>query len=181
MKNFLKTAWVLFCILLSILFLISCFSLYIPPASFSYIALFAIAFPYLFILMLIAAVTSFYIKKKTGFIMLVCLLPGSVNLLHTVAFNLPQKAGDKQNDSVLRIMTWNVQDFVNLTKKSDVRAKMLHIIAQKKPDILCLQEFTDIEGSKRKVSVRKELDSLGYAYCFFSNDQVIVKKNDAVT
>ena len=113
--------------------------------------------------------------------MLVCLLPGSVNLLHTVAFNLPQKAGDKQNDSVLRIMTWNVQDFVNLTKKSDVRAKMLHIIAQKKPDILCLQEFTDIEGSKRKVSVRKELDSLGYAYCFFSNDQVIVKKNDAVT
>jgi endonuclease/exonuclease/phosphatase family metal-dependent hydrolase len=69
-------------------------------------------------------------------------------------------------------MTWNVEDFVNLLEGSEVRYKMLHIISRNNPDILCLQEFTEVEGARWRVSVQKELDSLGYKFYYLSKDQM---------
>ena len=42
------------------------------------------------------------------------LLPGFINLSHIIAFNFHAKPGALKKDSTLRIMTWNVQDFVDL-------------------------------------------------------------------
>lgn len=112
--------------------------------------------------------------------MLVCLPPALINLSHTIAFNIPQKFEEKKDSTTLRIMTWNVQDFVNLSEKSEVRSKMLHIISQKNPDVLCIQEFTNVEGGRWRISVRSELDSLGYKYYFAANDLVSTNRFDAL-
>ncbi|MEO8710650.1 MAG: endonuclease/exonuclease/phosphatase family protein [Parafilimonas sp.] len=184
MKKFLKSAWIIFSIIILLLFIVSCSSFFISPGSFSYITLFALAFPYLFLLTLIIAVINFYVKKKLAIVMLVCMPPGLINLSHTIALNIPNKFPDEKDSATLRIMTWNVQDFVDLSERSEARSKvrieMLNIISQKNPDVLCVQEFTNVEGGRWRVSVRKELDSLGYKYYFASNDQVSTNRFDAV-
>jgi hypothetical protein len=180
MKKILKSLWIVFCIILLFLFIISCFSAFIAPSFFSYITLFTLAFPYLFLLTLITALINFYVNKKLGFVILLCMPPALFNLSHTIAFNFPKNFSDKKDENTFRIMTWNVQDFVNLSPQSDVRSKMLTIIHQKDPDVLCIQELTNVEGGRWRVSVRKELDSLGYNYYFFSNDWVTTNKHDAL-
>jgi len=57
---------------------------------------------------------------------------------------------------------------------------MLQLINQKQPDVVCVQEFTNVEGAKRRVSIREKMDSLGYAYHFFSNDEERVNKKNVV-
>src|SRR5882672_7851774 len=141
MKNILKSAWRILCIVLVLCFLLSCFSAYIPPLTFSYITFFAIAFPYFFIVMVIVCLINFFVRRKLGAFMLICLLPGLINLFHTIAFNFSNKFDDNKNDSTLRVMTWNVEDFVSLWDTSQVRANMLRLIKQKNPDVLCVQEF----------------------------------------
>ena len=94
--------------------------------------------------------------------MVVCMLAGFYNLCSTIAFNFPSKFITKKNDSSLRIMTWNAQDFVDLTQRSDVSNKMLQVIAEQNPDVLCIQELTNVEGAKRRISIRQKLDSIGY-------------------
>ncbi|HEX5153445.1 MAG TPA: endonuclease/exonuclease/phosphatase family protein [Parafilimonas sp.] len=180
MKKFLKSLWTIFCIVLLFLFIISCFSAFIAPSLFSYITLFTLAFPYLFLLTLITAIINFYINKKLSFVTLLCMPPALFNLSHTLALNFPKKFSDKKDEKTFRVMTWNVQDFVDLSPQSDVRSKMLTIIHQKDPDVLCIQELTNVEGGRWRISVRKELDSLGYKYCFFSNDWVTSNKHDAI-
>jgi endonuclease/exonuclease/phosphatase family metal-dependent hydrolase len=106
--------------------------------------------------------------------------PALFNLSHTIAFNFPKKFSDKKDEKTFRVMTWNVQDFVNLSPTSDVRSKMLTIIHQKDPDVLCIQELTNVEGGRWRISVRQELDSLGYNYYFFSNDWITTNKHDAL-
>jgi endonuclease/exonuclease/phosphatase family metal-dependent hydrolase len=105
--------------------------------------------------------------------------PGLFNLSNTLAISFPRRFKDVKDTTTLRIMTWNVEDFVNLSAKSDVRSQMLHIITQKNPDVLCVQEMTDVEGGRWRISVRRELDSLGYKYHFLSNDEVTTNRFDA--
>lgn len=138
--------------------------------------LFALAFPYLFAVILVLAIINLVIHRKLGVLMLICALAGLYNLSGLIAFNFPAKFSDKKKDSSLRIMTWNVQDFVDLTQKSDISKKMLQLIAVQNPDILCLQELTNVEGGKRKISIRQKLDSMGYKNYFLSNDEVYSNK-----
>jgi endonuclease/exonuclease/phosphatase family metal-dependent hydrolase len=82
--------------------------------------------------------------------------------------------------ATLRVMTWNVQDFVNLSPYHEVRFNMLNLIREKDPDILCVQEMTNVEGGRWRISVRHELDSMGFKYHFFSNDKISSNKMDAL-
>ncbi|MBS1746913.1 MAG: endonuclease/exonuclease/phosphatase family protein [Bacteroidetes bacterium] len=112
--------------------------------------------------------------------MLICFPPGLVNFNHTFALNIPKKLNDVKDTSTLRVMTWNVQDFVNLSPDNKVRLSMLNLIREKNPDIICLQEMTNVEGGRWRVSVRRELDSIGFKYHFFSNDKISTNKMDAL-
>ncbi|HRI22968.1 MAG TPA: endonuclease/exonuclease/phosphatase family protein, partial [Panacibacter sp.] len=84
----------------------------------------------------------------------------------------------KKDSSTLRIMTWNVQSFTNYLRKkkskSDFRTSrdaMLETIKDNNPDILCFQEYRNIENVKKRLSIRRQLDTLGYAYSFCSKDK----------
>ena len=178
MKSFSKLIFRLLCFFVLAAFVVSCCTQYIPPSRFSYITVFTLAFPYLFLLMIVIVAICFFVNRRLAFLFLLCLVLGYKNLSSTIAFNFPSKWIIQKKDSALRIMTWNVEDFVNLLEGSEVRANMLHLISQNNPDILCVQEFTNVEGGKWSVSVRRELDSLGYKYYFFSNDNVNQAAND---
>ena len=173
MKKIIRYSWMMFCIILLAVFIISCFSAYISPKAFGFMPLFAIAFPYFFLAVLIAGIINLFIKKPLAFIMLACLiLLGYKNMSATIAFNLPAKISLQKDSTTLRLITWNVQDFVDFMNKPATAFKMLDLIARKNADIVCMQEFTNIEGSPRYFSIRKKMDSLGYRYYFNSEDDV---------
>jgi len=73
-------------------------------------------------------------------------------------------------------MTWNVQSFINYIFYKDKsgyngsRKEILETIHDYNPDILCFQEYKNIENTKKRISIRKQLDSLGYKYFFGSKD-----------
>lgn len=84
-----------------------------------------------------------------------------------------------KESSTLRIMTWNVQSFTGYLrkKKSNAafrtsKAEMLNVIHTYNPDVLCLQDYRNLENSKRRQPIRKELDSMGFKYQYCSNDRV---------
>lgn len=111
---------------------------------------------------------------------IVILLAGSKNIGNSFAFNRGGWVMGRQN-STLRIMTWNAEGFISIAKQHPlvkIRNQMMGAIQQYNPDILCLQEYRDIQNSHWAVSVRHELDSLGYIYAYVSNDSVLVR-NDA--
>jgi endonuclease/exonuclease/phosphatase family metal-dependent hydrolase len=49
---------------------------------------------------------------------------------------------------------------------------MLALIHRYDPDVLCFQEYKNIENAKRRIAVREQLDSLGYKYYFCSDDKI---------
>lgn len=96
-----------------------------------------------------------------------------------IAFNLPSKFNNEKRNSPLRIMTWNAQDFVDLTHRSDISKKMLQLIGEQNPDVLCIQELTNVEGAKRRISIRQKLDSMGYKNYYLSKDEAYNNKAGA--
>ncbi len=113
--------------------------------------------------------------------MLICGLPfGYTNIVNSFAFNAGSEWHANKDSSTLRIMTWNVQNFFDMSAQSNPKAatrlQMLRVIADVKPDILCLQEYRNIDGGRRLVSVRHELDSMGFTYNYCTNDVVIIQK-----
>jgi exonuclease III len=94
--------------------------------------------------------------------------------MNSCAFRVSKWQPQKDSTS-LRIMTWNVQSFVNYIFYKDKsgyndssRKEMLETIHGYNPDILCFQEYKNIENARKRISIRKQLDSLGYKYFFCS-------------
>ncbi len=178
MKQFLKVSWIVLCILFSLLFVIAACSQVIPPSVFSYIVFLSIAFPYLFIVMAVLVLISFFVQKKLGYCLLIVLALGLYNLFQIIAVSPGSSWTQAKDKDALRIMTWNVADFINTyplsSPKASVRKQMLQMIQAYNPDIMCLQEYTDVQRSRDLVSVRRELDSIGYKY-IYQNNEVITK------
>ena len=128
---------------------------------------------------------SLFIQKKIS-LLLFCILPlGYTNIINSFAFNMDHQWQNKKDTNALRVLTWNVQNFFDMSAQSNPKAatrlEMLHVITSANPDIVCLQEYRNIENGRRLVSVRKELDSLGYKYNYCSNDVVIIEKKRVMT
>lgn len=109
--------------------------------------------------------------------MLLSLLLSYKNIANSFAFNIPQTWKPQKDSNTLRVMTWNVESFVDLSFRGNPKAKtriaMLQLIQQYQPDIICFQEYKSVENGKRRVSAKRELDSIGYAFQYISNDLFI--------
>jgi len=178
MKKVIKTGWVIICVFVFAAYLVSCLTPFINPQHFSFISIFALSFPFIFLAAFICCLTLLFIQKKTAlFLLCVIFIGGFKNLSNTIALNTGKWEMKKDTGSV-RIMTWNVEDFVNLYRQNYSGAKprieMLKKIHEYNPDILCLQEYRYFKGAISDVfaSPSEELDSLGYIYSYTSNDSI---------
>lgn len=178
MKTFFKTVWIIICIPLISVFILASLSTFIAPETFSYISIVSLGFPYILAVYLLLLIISFFVEKKLAYIMLIILPVGTFNVINTFAIRTATPWQAKKDSTTLRIMTWNVQGFTNYLRKkkskSDFRTSrdaMLQIIKDNNADVLCFQEYKNIENVKKRISIRKQLDTLGYPYSFFSNDK----------
>lgn len=178
MRRILRLAWKIFCIVVSCSFILSSLSTFIPPSVFSFASFFGLGFPYLLIAFLFCCIVGLFINRRQALLRMVLLPLGYFNFVNTVALRSPTEWQSKKDSATLRVMTWNVQSFVNnLRKKSasaytDSKEGILQTIHDYNPDVLCIQEYRNTENAKRRPPIRKELDSLGYKYYYCSNDRV---------
>lgn len=176
MRKILKAAWIVVSGFIIIVYFLSCFTPFVSPQKISFFSLLAILFPYLFIIALLCSIAFFFINKRIAIaLLLITLVAGFKNMHNSVALHSGRWQMQKNSNS-LRIMSWNVEGFVNLFEQNDplaeTRVAMLKAIGRYKPDVLCIQELLNVDNSKKRVSLRKELDSLGFIYSFFSNDTI---------
>lgn len=184
-KIFFRKTWIIVSVIISILYLISCFTPFISADHFSFIPFFALAFPVLFFIAIIFSFFSFFVEKKLA-LLLLCIIPvGYTNIINSFAFNKSVDWNNEKGSNSLRVMTWNVQNFFDMSPQANpkgaTRVEMLHLITEANPDILCLQEYRNVDNGKRLISVRDELDSLGFHFNYCSNDVVIIQKKRVVT
>jgi endonuclease/exonuclease/phosphatase family metal-dependent hydrolase len=178
MKSIVKTLWLTANIALAGMYVLASLSTFIPPASFSFISIGTLAFPYLLVGFILAIIINFFAERKLA-IVLLCLLPaGTINFLNTIALRTEIPWQANKDSSTLRVMTWNVQGFTSYLRKKKSKSayktsrdEMLATMRSYNPDILCFQEYTNIENSKRRISIRKQLDTLGYPYSYCSKDR----------
>jgi hypothetical protein len=98
--------------------------------------------------------------------------------MNTFAMRFSHEWRPQKDSATLRVMTWNVQGFANYLRRKKSRAayrtnkaEMLATIDELHPDVLCMQEYRNIENAKRRTPIRKELDSLGFKYFYTSKDR----------
>jgi endonuclease/exonuclease/phosphatase family metal-dependent hydrolase len=178
MKKIFSTAWKILCIIIVCSFIISSLSSFIAPSAFSLPAVFGLAFPYILAVYILCCITVLFTNRKMAVLMLLVLPLGYFNLVNTFAIRTATPWQVSKDSSTLRVMTWNVQNFVNNLRKesaaayADSKEGMLQTIHEYNPDVFCIQEYRNTENARRRPPVRKELDSLGYTYYYCSNDKV---------
>lgn len=120
----------------------------VSPATISWLYLFGISYPFWLVGTLISIVLFLLFRSKFAIIPLLALLFGW-NIHGSYLQLLPKFQGDSNAES-LKVMSYNVRlfDLYNWSENTKTRDRILALIAEEDPDIICFQEFyhTDREG-----------------------------------
>ncbi len=174
LRIFKITCIILIC-LYSAVYLAASTTPFINSISCKYFTYLALGFPYLFIGMILVFIASIFFVKKYWWVFLLVLFTGYKNIYTTTAFNVEQKELLHAPLNSIRLLSWNVNEFVDCRWSSDFpnnpRRRILSFIKQANADVLCLQDFKDFPNSEGAFSNIKYIkDSLGYQYYYFSKD-----------
>lgn len=166
-------------ILLIILFLFSCITPYLHPGKWWFTGFMGLVFPYLLGALLLFTLFWLVVSPRKSLYSIIALLLGYGNISSLVAFRLPQEFPRQKDSTVLRVMDWNLRYFVPFHKARFNQDELLQNmdsilddIRTYQPDILCFQEFFSDGENKKNDALRKLTREMGYAYHYFSRDQV---------
>jgi endonuclease/exonuclease/phosphatase family metal-dependent hydrolase len=150
------------------LFLLACCNAFLPPHEWWFIALLGLAFP--FLLIIVAAFCFLWIifRSRWIFLSFATLAFGYTNIRSLVGFHYGKNVKEEKPAGSIRILTWNVTWFDEQLKagttRQSYRNKMLEFIKEKKPDVLCFQEYFEPHSKRYPYNNRKDITSLGYPY-----------------
>lgn len=155
-------------------YLAACLTPYISPLHFRSLTFLALMFPYLLIGMLFTLLLGIFILKKKSILLVIILLLGFKNILSTTGFHTKKEFVQPQKGAI-RLLSWNVDDFVDCLKQNDSAHSHLRnifsFIKTTNPDIICLQDYSDFHSNKYMISSLKLfVDTLKYPYYYFSVD-----------
>jgi endonuclease/exonuclease/phosphatase family metal-dependent hydrolase len=174
-RLFTKRFFIYTNIIVVFFFLLSCLVPYLNPQKWWFISFLGLAFPFL-LLIVIFFLTGWLIilKPRLALISGIAVLLSLKSILVFFAFHRPGTFNYKKEPQTLRIVTWNVDRFIemkrNNNKGSQTRLKMFDLIKQQDADVLCFQEFhtsTLPDFYDNITPIQKEL---GYPYFYFCFD-----------
>ncbi len=151
----------------SLLYLLTCTTPYLSP-SYCYLStFFALSFPIGLIIMICWCLISLFFYRKYFWIFFVCLLFGYKNIFSVFAFNLGNKFEKAKSPNSIRILSWNVNNFLTSAPEDTITIKkMLNFIQNSGADIICFQDYSSIEFHKTQATTEnlKKITSLPYSY-----------------
>ncbi|MET4080799.1 endonuclease/exonuclease/phosphatase family metal-dependent hydrolase [Pedobacter sp. UYP30] len=134
----------------------------VDPRKLPMIAFFGLAYPYVLVINLIVIAWWIISKKYTFAILtLTIIILGYRPLRATFSFSGDEGSAQKPENSI-RLMTYNVHNFQPFDDKKteSAKEKMLQVVKDQNPDVVCFQEFyTRFKGKFDIIdSLKKQLD-----------------------
>ncbi|WP_407425912.1 endonuclease/exonuclease/phosphatase family protein [Arcticibacter sp.] len=167
MTKLLKLISVLACIAL----LLSTLGAYVDPRSFWPLAFISLAYvPILagnFLVLIYWSVRW----SRFAWVPLCCILISWPILAGSFSLGKRQSLSPKQesNDSLIRVMTYNVHAFDEAFRETSQSGKVLNLIERIQPDIACLQEYHDVPGRFNPTdSLKRILDTQHFHHAKFN-------------
>ncbi len=138
------------------------------PREHMIIAFFGLAYPF-FLLANVLILGYWLVRTKWAIAALTVVLIGygGHTLLATFGFFGAKGELQKEDQSLIRLMTYNVHNFTPYGEKISlsIKDKMLNVVAEQKPDVICFQEFyTREKGSYDIIDSLKQLLNVKYYY-----------------
>jgi endonuclease/exonuclease/phosphatase family metal-dependent hydrolase len=146
-RNFFNSIAMFLNHIVAIGLIISYFAPYVSPENFWFLAFFGLAYPIFVLLNILFVIYWGGQLKKRMFYSLIIILSGWVHISEyaQISFNdTPAKS-----KKIIKVMSYNVRlfDLYNWSNKIGTRNKMLELISDESPDIMCLQEFSTSDSS----------------------------------
>ena len=172
---FLKNSCKIIILTVVIIYLLASLTPYINPINVKVYTYLALGFPYILLAMLVCCVVSFFLFRKHWWVFFLLIFVGYKNTLSTTGFHFKSTFVQSKPPKTFRLLSWNVNEFVNSQVKLDtpnnLRRKILAFIKSSNADVLCFQDFRDYsEGGGYYSSIKYIADTLHYPYHYFSVD-----------
>ena len=121
------------------LFLLSCLIPLLHPQQWWWVSLMGLAFPFLlFVVICFLLGWLVLLKFRLTLISLSALILGYKSIGVFIAFNAPSSFEVKKEAKTIRVVSWNVARFIELTRNNNrgslTRKKMLALLAEQKAD-----------------------------------------------
>lgn len=148
-------------------------SVKINPQSIPLLALAGLAFPLVFMIFLSLVFIQGILKNYISFLIGIFVL-GITFSTWKPLWGWSKKPIPESFD--LKVMNYNVRNFdlYNWSNNEAARERMMKIIQEENPDIICFQEFFSDEGNKLD-NIRYLREKLGYKYYYFTRE--LIKKD----
>ncbi|MFP5039646.1 endonuclease/exonuclease/phosphatase family protein [Parasediminibacterium sp. JCM 36343] len=172
---FVKAATVIGISVYCFVYLLSCATPFINPIYCYFFTFLALGFPYLLTGMLAVLLCSLFFYRKYSFVFLFLILLGYKNILATTGLHFPKKYHEQKETGSIRLLSWNVNDFINNGRLHDSinspRRQIMSFIKQSNADVVCMQDFESYLENEYFVSnVKYMVDTLHYTYFYISTD-----------
>jgi len=163
-----------FCVIIP--YLMTCLVPFVNTAENWFIALPGLIFPILFFVLLFLALMWALLKSRMVWICLVTLILGIQQITSVFSFHFPQKFLYEKNANTLRVFQWNVMAWDQGNEQENIeqgghalRPFMMQEVKDKKPDVLCFEEFFESKDSSVFGSNIHLLSQIGFPYYYFPN------------
>ena len=170
-RRFTKGFFVVCNIFIAILFLLGCYASHFDPAHFWFIGIFTLAAVYFLLVLVIFMIFWFFAKKKFMLISIIAVLSAWQPMRHLVKFRFRSDFRQQKKDSILRVMSWNVEHFDILEHRAHPERKleMLDLVTQYNPDIACFQEMVGNETDSTAINyVPFFMQRMQFKDCWYS-------------
>lgn len=172
-RKFSKQIFITINILVAIAFCITCLQPWQKADKFWFLGFFSLTFPYLFIILLVFI--FFWLAAKVQYALISIIAMAIAWKQIDVLFNVKQTSFEAlKKTGSLRVMSWNVKAFRgNETDRAMQRRnaeKMMKLIEETNPDLLCLQEFGQYDSPDVRRNYVSLLQQQGYKYFVLSKD-----------
>lgn len=169
-----RTANIVFVILL----LVSIAASYISPLKIWFLPFAGMALPFLIFLNFVFVIAWAMRKRYFAIVSVLAIAVCIPQLFHLIATNISHPKDESQNDSSLKVMSYNVRDFdlYNWSENTNSKKEIFKTIREKKPDVICFQEYYN--DSTKDFNTIQQLQELGYKHYFFTKELVLRKTNE---
>ncbi len=150
MRRFTKRIFITANIGIALCFLLGAYVKYFNPSKWWFISLFTYLLAYLLLILLFFCLFWIFRKSLWCFISLIAFAAGWHPIKNIFPFKISSEFALQKQPDVIRVMSWNVEQFNILHHKDhpEVKGEMLDLINKYDPDIACFQEV--VAGDKKK-------------------------------
>ena len=157
-----------------LLYVLACVAPYLNPQRWWFISFLGICFPFLLLAVIIFMIWWLFIRRKFALISAIPLLIGYKSIAVFFAFHPSGSFNYTKQPGTIRLASWNVARFIemkrNNNKGSQIRLKMMDLIAAQNADVFCMQEFFHSNDSAWYPNLPYIQHHFNYPYYYYSHD-----------